>query len=120
MSIFGNLMSRIFGRGEAVSAPAPAAPGAAAPTATAVVDIEAVLEDLAKKNPQKLNWRTSIVDLMKLVGIDSSLTQRTALAKELGYTGSTEDTASMNLWLHQQVLRKLAENGGKVPPELLH
>jgi hypothetical protein len=83
------------------------------------VDVEAVLEDLAAKNPQKLNWRTSIVDLMKLVGMDSSLTERRELAQELGYTGNMEDSASMNIWLHKQVLRKLAENGGKVPANLL-
>jgi hypothetical protein len=126
MNIFGKLMSKIFGRGEEVSAAAPATtPAGTAPVAgpaaaaTAVVDVEAVLEGLAAKNPQKLNWRTSIVDLMKLVGMDSSLAQRKELATELGYTGSTVDTASMNIWLHKQVLRKLAENGGKVPAQLL-
>ena len=87
--------------------------------ATVVVDVEAVLEELAAKNPQKLNWRTSIVDLMKLVGMDSSLTERTELAQELGYTGNQQDTATMNIWLHKQVLRKLAENGGKIPANLL-
>jgi hypothetical protein len=121
MNIFGKLMSKIFGHGEK----AVAAPGAvkvaptAAPTAIAVVDVEKVLEDLAAKNPQKLNWRTSIVDLMKLVGMESSLAERRELAEELGYTGSVQDTATMNVWLHKQVLRKLAENGGKVPAELL-
>lgn len=120
MSIFGNLMSKIFGRGEAKPAAAPVAPAAAAaPAATVVVDVEAVLEGLAAKNPQKLNWRTSIVDLMKLVGMDSSLAERKELARELGYTGSTTDTAKMNIWLHQAVLRKLAENGGKIPANLL-
>jgi hypothetical protein len=84
-----------------------------------IVDVEAVLEGLAAKNPQKLNWRTSIVDLMKLVGMDSSLSERKALAQELGYTGSLQDSATMNIWLHKQVLRKLAENGGKVPANLL-
>jgi len=124
MTIFGNLMNKIFGHGEATVAPAPTTPavGTVAPTpatATAVVDVEAVLEALAKKNPQKLNWRTSIVDLMKLVGIDSSLTNRTELAKELGYTGNLQDSAAMNIWLHKQVLKKLADNGGKVPANLL-
>jgi hypothetical protein len=122
MSIFGNLMSKIFGRKETVPA-TPIAPtggvATAAPAAMAVVDVEAVLEGLAAKNPQKLNWRTSIVDLMKLVGMDSSLSERKALAQELGYTGNLQDTASMNIWLHKQVLRKLAENGGKVPANLL-
>ena len=70
------------------------------------------------KTQQQLNWRTSIVDLLKLLGIDSSLANRTELAKELGYNGSTSDSASMNLWLHKQVLRKLQESGGKVPPSL--
>jgi hypothetical protein len=125
MNIFGKLMSKIFGHGEVAPAPGAAAtpvvpaPAAPAATATAVVDVEAVLEGLAAKNPQKLNWRTSIVDLMKLVGMDSSLSQRKELAQELGYTGSLQDTASMNVWLHKQVLRKLAENGGKVPANLL-
>jgi len=123
MSIFGKLMAKIFGRAETAPSPAPTTPvrtsGPAAPTATAVVDVEAVLTDMAARNPQKLNWRTSIVDLMKLVGMDSSLAERKELAQELGYTGSMQDTAAMNLWLHKQVLRKLAENGGKVPADLL-
>lgn len=119
MSIFGKLMSAIFGKAEKAATPAaPTAP--AAPVATAVVDVEAVLDDLARKNPQKLNWRTSIVDLMKLVGMESSLPERRELATELGYTGSLQDTATMNIWLHQQVLKKLAENGGKIPASLLH
>ena len=93
---------------------------APAPTAaTAVVDVEAVLEGLAAKTTQKLNWRTSIVDLMKLVGMDSSLAQRKELAQELGYTGTLQDSAAMNVWLHKQVLRKLADNGGKIPADLL-
>jgi len=123
MSIFGNLMSKIFGHAEqaAAAAPAPTAGAVAtAPAATAVVDVAAVLEGMAAKSGQKLNWRTSIVDLMKLVGMDSSLAQRKALAQELGYTGSLQDTASMNIWLHKQVLQKLADNGGKVPADLLH
>ena len=84
-----------------------------------MVDVAAVLNDLAKKNPEKLDWRKSIVDLMKLVGMDSSLTARKQLATELHFTGDMNDSASMNVWLHKQVLKKLAENGGKVPPELL-
>ena len=128
MSVFGKLMSKIFGRDNdkaaAPKAPAPSptfnAPAAPAPTATAsTVDVEAVLTDMAARNSQKLNWRTSIVDLMKLVGMESSLAERRELAKELGYTGSTEDTATMNIWLHKQVMKKLAENGGKVPADLL-
>ena len=82
------------------------------------VDVEALLNDMASKNPEKLNWKTSIVDLMKLLGLDSSFGQRKELAKELGYTGDTADSASMNIWLHKQVMNKLAANGGKVPAEL--
>jgi hypothetical protein len=85
-----------------------------------VVDIEQVLNDMASKNSQKLNWRTSIVDLMKLVGMDSSLEARKELAKELNYTGDTSDSAAMNIWLHKQVMKKMADNGGKVPQDLLH
>jgi hypothetical protein len=119
MSILGNLMSKIFGRSETTpAATVPGSTGAAAGVATAV-DIEAVLSQMAANNPQKLNWRTSIVDLMKLVGMDSSLTERKQLAQELGYTGNMQDTASMNIWLHKQVLRKMVENGGKVPADLL-
>lgn len=83
------------------------------------VDIEAVLSEMAAKNPQKLNWRASIVDLMKLVGMESSLAERKELAQELGYTGDMNDSATMNIWLHKQVMRKLAENGGKVPANLM-
>ncbi len=84
-----------------------------------VVDVTAILDGLASKNPEKLDWRKSIVDLMKLVGMDSSFSARTELAKELHYTGSTSDSAAMNVWLHQEVIKKISENGGKVPPELL-
>lgn len=83
-----------------------------------IVDVEAVLNDMAKSNPEKLNWKTSIVDLMKLLGLDSSLGARKELARELGYSGDTSDSASMNIWLHQQVMNKVAANGGKVPAEL--
>jgi hypothetical protein len=125
MNIFGNLMAKIFGHGEAAAAPAPAIPGAsplanAPAVSTVVVDVEAVLEQMAAKNPQKLNWRTSIVDLMKLVGMDSGLAQRKELATELGYTGNMQDSAGMNIWLHKQVLQKLADNGGKIPASLLN
>jgi 3-oxoacyl-ACP reductase-like protein len=138
MGLFNKLMSKIFGHAApattasasqaAAAAPAaggtpqtPAAAGssAPAPAAAPVVDVAAVLNDLAKKNPEKLDWRKSIVDLMKLVGMDSSLTARKQLATELHFTGDMNDSASMNVWLHKQVLIKLAENGGKVPPELL-
>ena len=90
----------------------------AAPAAP--VDVNAILTDLAAKNGQNLNWRQSIVDLLKLLGLDSSLESRKQLAGELHYTGSTDDTATMNVWLIKQVWQKLAENGGKVPDELKH
>jgi hypothetical protein len=125
MSIFGNIMSAIFGSSGATAAEAGATPAAAgtAPAATASatmsqVDVEAVLTDLASKNKEKLDWRKSIVDLMKLLDLDSSLAARKELAKELHYTGDTNDSAKMNVWLHKQVMTKLAENGGKVPADL--
>ena len=130
MSIFGNIMSAIFGSSTAGKQAAPAASGSAATPAgsqasatTAApsmsnVDVEAVLTKLAAENKQKLNWRTSIVDLMKLLNLDSSLAARKQLAQELNYSGDTNDSASMNIWLHKQVMRKLAENGGKVPDDL--
>jgi hypothetical protein len=82
------------------------------------VDVEAVLSGMAAKNTQKLDWRRSIVDLMKLLNLDSSLAARKELAQELHYSGDTNDSASMNIWLHKQVMKKLAENGGKVPADL--
>lgn len=102
------------------AAPArPATPTAPAATANAApVDIEAGLDRLNSQQTQKLNWRTSIVDLMKLVGLDSSLEHRKALAKELGYQGDSSDSAAMNVWLHKEVMKKLAANGGKVPASL--
>jgi hypothetical protein len=86
----------------------------------AQVDVEAVLNKLAAQNKEKLDWRKSIVDLMKLLNLDSSLAARKELAQELHYTGNTNDSAVMNVWLHKQVMQKLAENGGKVPAELKH
>jgi hypothetical protein len=147
MSIFGNIMSSIFGHAKAQPAQTPAAapgttsgpvsssasnktPGAApasgsgaktaaAPAAgQAQVDVAAVLTDLASKNKEKLDWRNSIVDLMKLLKLDSGLSARKELAKELNYTGDMNDSARMNVWLHKQVMVKLAENGGKVPDSL--
>jgi hypothetical protein len=94
----------------------PSSPAAAPPQA---VDVTAILDDLAAKNPEKLEWRKSIVDLMKLVGVDSSLAARKELAAELHYSGDEKDSATMNIWLHKQVIIKIAENGGKVPKELL-
>jgi Domain of unknown function (DUF3597) len=82
--------------------------------------VEAVLTRFAAQKKEKLDWRRSIVDLMKLLDLDSSLLARKQLAQELHYTGDTDDTAAMNIWLHKQVMRKLAENGGKVPDDLKH
>ena len=96
----------------------PAASSGNAP-APASVDVNAVLNEMASKSSEKLDWKKSIVDLMKLVGMDSSLASRKELATELGYTGDKDDSATMNIWLHKQVLKKLAENGGKVPQDLL-
>jgi hypothetical protein len=136
MSIFSSIMSKIFNRGAGQqTAAAPATPAAQASAATAStaaapasapsaggarqsVDVEAVLTELAGKAGQQLDWRRSIVDLMKLLGLDSSLSARKELAAELHYTGDTNDSASMNIWLHKQVMKKLAENGGKVPDDL--
>ena len=132
MNILGSLMGKILGHSARESeakvnaarpaSPAPPAAAPAASTATAappVVNVETVLETMAAGTKQTLDWRHSIVDLMKLVGIDSSLANRKALAQELGYTGDMNDSATMNVWLHKQVLRKLSENGGEVPANLL-
>ncbi|PYP79209.1 MAG: hypothetical protein DMD35_09075 [Gemmatimonadetes bacterium] len=133
MSILGSLMGKILGHSareseakvNAARPAAPAAPAASAPAAPAAtaappaVDVETVLETMAAGTKQTLDWRHSIVDLMKLVGIDSSLANRKQLAQELGYTGDMNDSATMNVWLHKEVLRKLSENGGQVPANLL-
>ncbi|APG11799.1 hypothetical protein M2175_004949 [Bradyrhizobium elkanii] len=132
MSIFGKIMGAIFGSHPASaapaggapsgSAPASAAPGGSAPAAApmATVDVAAIVDKLVAAQKEKLEWRTSIVDLMKALDIDSSLAARKDLAKELGYSGDTNDSASMNVWLHKQVMSKLAANGGKLPPEIKH
>jgi hypothetical protein len=132
MSIFGKIMSAIFGSGPAAAAPAggasaPASSGAAASPASApaaapaqTVDVAPILDKAVAAKKEKLEWRTSIVDLMKALDIDSSLSARKELAKELGFTGDTNDSASMNVWLHKQVMTKLAANGGKLPPEIKH
>ncbi len=127
MSIFGSIMSKIFHHPQAQAAPQPApsvgAPAAApqaapAPAAAESVDVEAVLTVMASDNAQTLDWRHSIVDLMKLLSLESSLTARKELAGELGYTGDTADSATMNIWLHKAVMEKLAANGGVVPDSL--
>lgn len=128
MSLFGKILAKLgFGGGDQPAAPA-SAPGAApaptaspaAPVAISVVDVVAQLEAAAGKHPEKLNWKTSIVDLMKLLGMDSSLAARKELATELGCPADKMgDSAQMNMWLHKTVLRKLADNGGNVPADLL-
>jgi hypothetical protein len=144
MSIFGKIMSAIFGPAKAgAAAPsttaAPAAGGVGSggsPAASASgggdvgngspaapaqsVDVAAILDKAVAAKKEKLEWRTSIVDLMKALDIDSSFSARKELAKELGYTGDSNDSASMNIWLHKQVMTKLAANGGKLPPEIKH
>jgi len=130
MSIFGKIWDRITGQRDSTPTNAPATAPSPAPNFDDVtsasssapvepVDVEAIMTDLERKSGHKSNWRVSIVDLMSLLGIPNSLAERRELAKELGYTGSTDDTATMNIWLHKQVMQKLAANGGKVPQELL-
>jgi len=123
MSIFGNIMSAIFGHGSAQAAGAnttaagsPTIAPTSAPAQT--VDVAAVVDKAAAAKGEKLAWRTSIVDLMKALDLDSSLAARKQLAKELNYTGDTNDSASMNVWLHKQVMTKLAANGGKLPADI--
>jgi hypothetical protein len=128
MSIFGSIMSKIFGHGSAQAAnasPSPAPSGSPASTATPAstpaqtVDVAAIVDKAAAtKKGEKLAWRTSIVDLMKALDLDSSLNARKQLAKELNYTGDTNDSATMNVWLHKQVMTKLAANGGKLPADI--
>lgn len=133
MSIFGKIMSAIFGSQPASAAPAGGAassgapagntPDASSPAAApmSAVDVAAIVDKaVAAHKGEKLEWRTSIVDLMKALDIDSSLAARKDLAKELGYSGDMNDSASMNVWLHKQVMSKLAANGGKLPPEIKH
>jgi len=126
MSIFGKIKDAIFGKKAQAATPAPAAPAApapqvaapAAPAPISEVDVIANLEAIERDRGVKLNWKTSIVDLMKLLDIDSSLQNREELAKELGYTGPLGGSAEMNIWLHKAVMKELAKNGGKVPAEL--
>jgi hypothetical protein len=141
MSIFGKIMGAIFGShasaapasgGAAPASSAPASSGSPASMSQAAgssaapaapprsVDVAAIVDKAAKAKGEKLEWRTSIVDLMKALDIDSSLSARKELAKELGYTGDTSDSATMNIWLHKQVMAKLAANGGKLPADIKH
>lgn len=145
MSIFSSIMNKIFPHDHPANAASgsTAAPAASAASSAAVpagtpptpstaaaqgsqpsvtpmpeVDVEAVLARMQESSGQQLNWRTSIVDLLKLLGLDSSLDARKQLAAELHYTGNTEDSGAMNVWLHREVMQKLSENGGKVPDDL--
>ena len=139
MSMFSSILSKIWGAAGASpaaaaapsvsdtdptdasvssAAPAVAAEDGAGAAAQPAVDVEAVLTEMAAKNGQKLNWHQSIVDMLKLLGLDSSLDSRKLLADELGYSGDTNDSATMNVWLHKAVMQKLAENGGTVPDSL--
>ncbi len=147
MGLFNTLMTKIFSHAPSGAAPAPApasapatqssptpampAPAASgtpaastAPrtpdTAAQPVDVGAILDKLAAQNSEKLDWKHSIVDLMKLVGMDSSLSARKELAQDLHYSGDTNDSATMNTWLHKEVMQKLAANGGKIPQDLLN
>ncbi|XOK14171.1 DUF3597 domain-containing protein [Agrobacterium tumefaciens] len=137
MSFFDKIKNAIFGKAEAspqtsapagtpsttasqtAASPAAPAPTAAAPAPAGNVDVASILDAAVKKNGQKLDWKHSIVDLLKALDLDSSLTARKELAGELGYTGDTSDSATMNIWLHKAVIKKLSENGGKVPADLL-
>ncbi|MCZ7465250.1 DUF3597 domain-containing protein [Rhizobium rhizogenes] len=138
MSFFDKIKNAIFGKAEAApqtsaptgtpttaaspaapAQPASPAPTASAPASTGSVDVASILDAAVKKNGQKLDWKHSIVDLLKALDLDSSLSARKELAGELGYTGDTADSATMNIWLHKAVIKKLSENGGKVPADLL-
>jgi hypothetical protein len=114
MSIFGSIMGAIFGSGSAQASASPTA--APSEPQAQTVDVAAIVDKAAEATGEKLAWRTSIVDLMKALGLDSSLTARKQLASELKYTGDTNDSAIMSVWLHKQILGKLAVNGGKLSP----
>jgi len=131
MSILGNILGKIFDRDRdqpaaPVSTPASTAPAqprvtaaaATAPQPATPVDVAGILDFKNSVRDEKLNWQTSIVDLMKLLGMESSLAERKELADELGYTGDTSDSASMNIWLHKQVMQKIVDNGGQLPRDL--
>lgn len=136
MSVLGKIMSAVFGHAGTpppgsgtgpgtstasaaglATAPSPASAPAAPPQS---VDVAAILDKAVVAQKEKLEWRTSIVDMLKALDIDSSLAARKQLARELGYTGDINDSASMNVWLHKQVMAKIAANGGKLPPEIKH
>lgn len=118
MSIFGSIASAIFGTTKTLVGAVTGSSPATAPAPMTRVEVEAMIQKLAEKSNEELNWRQSIVDLMKLLKLDSSLKAREQLAKELGYTGALNGSAEMNVWLHKQVMTKLAESGGVVPDSL--
>jgi hypothetical protein len=122
MSIFGNIVSAIFHRGAAGATAATGSPGAPGTAAKPITpeQVQAMIGKLADAQHEKYNWKVSIVDLMKLLNLDSSLTARKQLAQELGYKGELNGSAEMNIWLHKQVMTKLAESGGVVPESLKH
>ncbi len=135
MSVFGNIISAIFGYGDAAktttaaAAGSPTAPSASLPSASkpgaaakpiTMDEVRAMIGKIADAQDEDYNWKESIVDLMKLLKLDSSLTARKQLAQELGYTGALNGSAEMNIWLHKQVMTKLAESGGVVPESLKH
>ena len=131
MGIFNSIKNAIFGKSEQTHTTSTTGADASAPSVQSrpvvptptpgeySVDVDAVLREKSESHGSSLNWRTSIVDLMKLLGIDSSLENRKELAKELGYSGELNGSAEMNTWLHKAVMRELSEHGGKVPSELL-
>ena len=116
MSVFGSIMGAIFGKSSAQASVSPTASPASSPAQT--VDIAAIVDKAAAATGEKLAWRTSIVDLMKALSLDSSLSARKQLAAELKYAGDTNDSATMNVWLHKQIMAKLAANGGKLPADI--
>ena len=127
MGIFGDIVNKLFGKAkpdqtppatEPVPDPASAPAAASDPAPLADVDVEAIMDQLVSESGQTLNWRTSIVDTMKALGVDSSLEHRKQLAGELKYDGEMSDSASMNIWLHKQLMKALAANGGKLRPAL--
>ncbi|CAE6934594.1 DUF3597 domain-containing protein [Paraburkholderia domus] len=127
MSIFGEIVNKLFGKAKPDQSPPAAEPtpdpvaaqdAAPAPAPLADVDVAAVMDQLVSESGETLNWRTSIVDTMKALGVNSSLEHRKQLAQELKYDGDMDDSASMNIWLHKQVMQALAANGGKLPPDL--
>lgn len=129
MSIIGKIMSAIFEQagttpaaegGPVATSASTTSPSAAPATPPRSVEIASILDKAVATKAEKLEWRTSIVDFMKALGIDTSRATRQQLAKELGYTGDANDSASMNVWLHKEVMEKLAASGGRLPPEIKH